>query len=169
MIIPYSETSSRKIKIGDKVVTTSFIKRRYFMVSVGHILTYMGNDKKHNPGDILKDEETGLLIERVSILDYDLYEPSLEVAKKKHIDKKEKEIALIFIKNNCEHHGGSSSTCKEVIPHKTHPEIGTNNCKPKLSCMEYVPKSKYKDNKFIFNYIRKMKMERLKNDEITNR
>jgi len=146
MIVSYTETyGNKKVEIGDKVVITQQINRPYYCITVGHVLIYMGNDKSKNPGDILKDEETGLIINHVSVLDYQYYEPSIEIAEKKYINKKEKQKFLTFIKNNCLHSCGKTVTCGE----------------PKPECIEYVHKKQYKDNPFILKCIRKMKMVKL--------
>jgi len=148
MIVPFTETyRNKKVEIGDKVVVANQINRPYFCVTVGHVLTYIGTDYEQNPGDILKDEETGFIIDRVSILDYNHYEPSIEIAEKKYIKKKEKDEFLSFIKNHCLHSCGKTVTCSE----------------PKPECIEYVHKKHYKDNPFILKCIRKMKMVKLEN------
>jgi hypothetical protein len=153
MIVPYTETyGSRKIKPGDKVVVTKQINRPYYCITVGHILTYIGCNKERNPGDILKDEETGLIVEEVSVLDYQYYEESIGDSEKKYINKKEKEKFLGFIKQTCTGNSGRYSSCPYFY----------GACKPKLSCIEHIPEKEYKDNRFILNYIRKIKIKKIR-------
>jgi len=149
MLIPFSE---RKIKPGDKVVVKRVLTRSYFIVPVGHILTYIGTDKNKNPGDILKDEETGTLVKYTSCLDYSLYEPSLEKAKKKYIYLCEKAKVLKIIFNECQ----KSSPQFGFI----RCEITKNTCSPSLSCLEYLPK-KCNKKPIVFKFNRLLKINKL--------
>jgi len=145
MITPLIETYGRKkVEPGDKVVLIRSIQGPYFVISTGHILTYLGCEYGQNPGEMLKDEETGLIVKHVSILDYQIYEPSLEKARKIYIDKIEKRKFLKFIKENCkEHHQGECTS----------------------NCIEYIKEDRYKDNKFVLNYIRKLKLNELQKEK----
>lgn len=149
MIVPYADRYGNRPEIGDKVTVISQINRGYYCITVGHVLTFMGTDSRHNPGDILKDEETGLIITKVSCLDYTKYEPDLETARKNYIERKEKEKFIEFIRKNCRERCGDQ-------------EHG--NCKHGVYCIEHIPEEEYKDNDFIFNYMRKLKLRVVSNE-----
>ena len=160
MIVPLTEIYGKKVKPGDKVVVIKPIHNPYCIVTIGHVLTYIGDDPKHNPGGILKDEETGLIFKQICTLSYHLYEPSIEIAKKKYIDTIEKQKFLNFIENRCPHRGHSNEHFICKIQQGT--KVFKNHCNPGCNCIEQLPEKLYKDNFFIFNYKRKIKMKKIK-------
>jgi hypothetical protein len=153
MIVPYIERYGKKIRIGDKVVASEIIRGPYYMVLPGHVFTYMGKDDCHNPGDILKDEETGLLVKQVSCLSFHLYEPDMETARQNYIDHIEKTKILEIINNN---------TCsQDVRMDGNHVcNLSGKPCKPDVSCIEYTTNKSEK----ILKFKRKIKMRKIQKD-----
>ena len=156
MITPLIETYGRKkVEPGDKVVLIRSVQGPYFVISTGHVLTYIGCETGQNPGEMLRDEETGLIVKHVSILDYQIYEPSLEKARKIYIDKKEEQEFIKFVKDNCSYNRFDRCYNKDNMP-------DFDGCKS--TCIEYVKEDKYKDNEFILNYKRKLKLKKLQEE-----
>lgn len=138
--------SGKTLKKGDQVVTNRVLQQPYCIISEGHILTYIGDDKKYNPGIILKDEETGLLVNRVSIIDFEFYEPSIDKAKKKYHDIRDREKFMTFIDSICR--------CDK----KQH----------NISCIENISPKHYDKSPFILKYIRRLKLTKVKKELTKN-
>jgi len=158
MIIPFTETyPGPKVKPGDKVVVIRNIQGPYYVILTGQVMTYLGTESGQNPGEMLKDEETGFVAKHISILDYQIYQPSLEKARKIYIDKKEEQKFIKIIKSFCPYYraGGCYNTERR--------KEDNNECS--VECIEYVKEDKYKDNEFVLNYIRKLKLNELQKEK----
>jgi len=160
MIVPHDDKYGKRPKPGDKVTVTTQINRDYYIITVGHVLTYMGEDPQKNPGSILKDEESGLIVTSVSILDYAMYAPDIETAKKNYVDKKEKEKFMELIDKQClfRNRYGPTHECKFVG--------GVCNNYMDISCIEHISEEDYENEPFYFNYIRKMKLRKIEDETV---
>ena len=99
MIIGLLHGGIRKFKIGDIVVLTKDVKKTSFMLTVGHELTITNIDKD-GYGFIFRDEETGLIVKQISIIDY-IHKISVEELKQIHKKVKDKKKYFEFIFKNC--------------------------------------------------------------------
>lgn len=160
MIIPRSASS--KIKKGDKVIVTKDIYKGNYIVTTGHVLIYVGEDAW---GPALLDEETGITINKISRDWYSKWVDSIDTGQKIEKQISDKIKFLEFIVDNCPkkdytyEERDRVDTCKVGKGKDHYPVI---YCKPSVECFQYIPEEKYKDNSFILDYNRRIKLKKLK-------
>jgi len=166
MIIPTLGNHIRKFKIGDEIILTEDYHIGYFMLTRGHELTIIGKDDN---GFKFKENENGIVIKNGQTMKY-THKISLEDAKRLRKNYNDKNKFLKFIKDNCSKKGtgfydrDSYDSCKLIKNYS----FTNDECKCKFECFEYIPEKKYKNNLFILNYNRKIKLKKLKKLSIDN-
>lgn len=164
MIIPLLGNNIKKFKIGDKIILTKEIERSYYMFTQGHELTIVG---KNDWGFIFKDEETGIILKRTSIINY-THKVTLKESKKLHKNYNDRNKFMDFIVENCPQKDYTYEDRDKVDICKWREKEKKNNCgwkycKPCFDCFKFITEDKYKNNSFILNYNRKIKLKKLKN------
>jgi len=164
MIIP-TLGSIKKFKIGDSVILTEDVQRSSYILTRGHELTIIGKD---GWGFIFREEENGMILKKCSTLKY-THKTTIEESKRFQKNWRDKNKFHKFIKDNCPQKSYTYEdrekvyTCKWRENQKVTNNYGWKYCKPCADCMQYIPENKYKDNSFILNYNRKIKLKKLKN------
>ena len=164
MIIPTVNGYVKKFKVGDTIVLLEDVQRSYFMLTRGHELTIVGKDKY---GFIYKDEESGIIIKNAQTMKY-THKQTLEESKKINKNFKDKNKFLKFIKDKCPHKGtgywdrDSYDSCN-LMGNRS---FSNDECRCKFECFRHIPEEKYKNNSFILNYNRKIKLKKLSNGNI---
>lgn len=166
MIIPTVGGHIRKFKIGDIIVLLEDVQRSYYMLTRGHELTIVG---KNDYGFIFKDEETGIIIKNAQVMKY-THKHTLEESKRINKNFKDKNKFIKFIKDHCSKKDvgywdrDQYQSCKL----KNNRSFANDECKCIFDCFKYVSEYKYKNNFFILNYNRKIKLNKLKKLSVDN-
>lgn len=154
MIIP-KDIRKNKFKNGDKVVLLKKIERNFYNITEGHEFVYLGKD---DYGYILLDEETGIIIDHIYSDSFLTLKLNYNQAKDIHKKIKDKNKLNSFILKNCPNKDISYHDRDEIDVCK----INSNRyCQPSLKCMEHISKDKYKNNTFVKNYIRNLKINNI--------
>jgi len=166
MLIP-KDISNRKFKEGDIVVILQDIDRDYYTITKGHEMVYMGTD---DWGPVLLEPETGKIVRKALRLKEFTHKVSFTESTKINTNVKDKRKYLKFILDNCPKKGQGFYDRDTYISCKLIKRIYFSNdeCKCKFECFEHIPESKYKNNSFILNYNRKIKLKKLKKLSIDN-
>jgi len=165
MIIPTLGKHIRKFKIGDTVILTEDYYFTTFMLTTGHELEIIGKD---GYGFILEEKELGIIIKKCSIMKF-THKVTLEESKKSYKNWKDKNKFIKFIKDNCPEKDYTYEdrekvdTCRWREKERRKDNYGWKYCKPDYDCFHYIPEDKFKNNSFILNYNRKVKLKKLKN------
>lgn len=160
MIIPTVNGHVKKFKVGDTIVLLEDVQRSYFMLTRGHELTIVG---KNNYGFIYKDNESGIIIKNAQTMKY-THKQTLEEAKIINKNYKDKHKFLNFIEDKCPHKDigywdrDQYTSCK-LMDNRS---FANDECRCSFECFKHIPDSKYKNNSFILNYNRKIKLNKLK-------
>lgn len=156
MITPFIKQN--KFNVGDIVINTEPIINDYCHIHIGHKFTILLYDEKYATYT-LYDEDSGIKISvRVNVLSL---VTDIKTAKKYYEDDKNKKEAIKFI---CKHCPNKS----EEIDHRDVYDACSldkksyyPSCKPQLECVKYIEYDKIKNNKFIYDYFRNLKVKKL--------
>ena len=165
MIIPKLSNNIRKFRIGDSVILTEDFHRATYMLTRGHELTIIGKD---DYGFILEEKELGMIIKNCRGMNF-THKVTLEESKKGYIYLRGEYKFIKFIVDNCPQKNYTFEDRDQVDicnwrkkSEKYKKNYGWKYCKPCADCFQYIPEEKYKDNIFILNYNRKLKLNKIK-------
>ncbi len=164
MIIPILKSYVQKFKIGDTIILTEDYFRNTFMLTRGHELTITGKDSY---GFIMEENEMGMIIKKCSDMKY-THKATLEESKRKHKNWKDEKKFVKFIEERCPKKDYTYEDRDRVDICKAKERSKKTGycqyyCSPSTNCIQYIPKEKYKDNSFILDYNRKLKLKKLSN------
>ncbi len=163
MIVPIN-IKKREYQPGDRVLLVKEISCGYVIFTIGHELTVLEKVKNYSYYR-LKDEESGIVIGNVDPREFTL-KTDLQEAKQIYTNIKEKAKVIKFIENNCPKRGRGFFDRDEydsctLLSNRSY---GAVECVGKLSCINYVDKSKIDKDDFIKVYMRKIKINKLKTE-----
>ena len=161
MLIP-KDVSKRKFKKGDIVILLKDLDLGHYIITKGHELIYWGYG---DYGIIVKIPETGTILRksRPEIT----HKVTMEESKKISIRVKERRKFINFIEEKCPHKDYTYEDRDKVDVCRASKKDRLRNysssyCNPRIECFQHIPKDKYKNNSFILNYNRKIKLKKIK-------
>lgn len=147
-----SDDKTNSYEKGDIVITLKDIEIPYGIFLKGHEFTYL---KKDGYGIIMIDNEHNIKVCSVRGYDISLKMSPVE-AKKLHIKRQEKIKLKEFCRRACPNK-------EELKDYYDSCKLGTgyiNKCNPKMNCLQYIDNDTIKKNKFMSNYLRRLKIEK---------
>jgi hypothetical protein len=159
MLIP-KDVSNRKFKDGDKVMLIKDISLTYVNITKGHEMIFVEDDK-YSP--LLKEPNTGIIVKNLNFSDF-THNVTFKEARTINKNVKDKIKFIKFIKDNCPNKdvGYWDRDQYDSCNLKNNRLFANDECDCSFECFKYIPKEKYKNNSFILNYNRKIKLNKLK-------
>ena len=156
MITPFIK--QEKFNIGDIVINVLPFEYDYCYIHIGHGFTVIKYDDKYD-NYILKDNESDMIFDaRINQITLVI---DLKTAKNHYIEVNNRKKAIGFICENCPnrkisyHHRDEYDGC--LLDNSSYHQ----SCNPLLDCIKYIEHDKIKNNKFIYDYFRNLKVKNL--------